>query len=131
MDSGLSLTDMVNLVLTYHQVTVKKAPQWHGAGVGANFQGYSYKGGTYGDIEFPHLQPQDQSTVDQVLGVTGDTDTMTGSALPAPSSVTVSIENGSGVDGQATSTAQSLGHLGFDTVGVGTVTRVGRRRRPS
>jgi LCP family protein required for cell wall assembly len=124
VDNGLSLTNMVNLVLTYHGVTVNKSPQLTVPVLVAEFNGYSYKGGTYGDIEFP-TEPLDQSVVDRFLGVTTDTDTMTGKPLPNPASVSVSVENGSGVAGQATTTSQALGRLGFDTVGVGDVTAVG------
>jgi len=50
---------------------------------------------------------------------------MTGSPLPAPSSVTVSVMNGSGVANQATDTSAALGALGFRMVGVGDTPAVG------
>jgi hypothetical protein len=50
---------------------------------------------------------------------------MTGSPLPAPSSVTVSVMNGSGVYNQATDTSDALAALGFRTVGVGDTPAVG------
>ena len=73
---------------------------------------YIYQGGDYGDIEFPSLTV-DESTIDQFLGVPSSTDTMTGGSLPAPSSIKVAVEDGTGVTGQATETARSLATLGF------------------
>ena len=83
-----------------------------------------YQGGGYGDVEFPS-QAQDQSAIDQVLGISAATDSMTGSPLPAPSSVTVSVMNGTGAYNQATDTATALAALGFHTVGVGDTAPVG------
>ena len=123
VDSGFSASNMVNLVLTYHGVNVNKAPQLTVPVLVANFTGYAFKGGTYGDIEFP-TQTQDQSVVNQFLGVTDDTNTMAGGLLPSPGSVTVSVLNGTGTTDQATTTAQALGALGFTVVGTGTATPV-------
>ena len=58
---------MVTLVLTYHGVDVNQSPQLTVPVLVANFGSYTFKGGTYGDVEFP-TEPQDQSTVDQFLG---------------------------------------------------------------
>jgi LCP family protein required for cell wall assembly len=125
VDSELSLSAMVNLVLTYHRVTVEKAPQLTVPVLVGTFGSYDFKGGTYGDVEFP-TEPLDQSVVDQFLGVTDDTNTMTGAPLARPGSVSVSVEDGSGVYGQATQTAQALSGLGFNVVSTGTTTPVGR-----
>ncbi len=83
-----------------------------------------FQGGKYGDVEFTS-QSEDQSTIDQVLGIDASTDSMTGEPLPAPSSVRVSVVNGTGAYNQATDTATALSALGFDTVGVGDATPVG------
>jgi LCP family protein required for cell wall assembly len=125
VDSGFSATDMVNMILTYHAVNIDSAPQLQLPVLVSTFGSYLYKGGTYGDIEFTS-EPQDQSTINQVLGVTDDTDTMTGARLPSPSSVTVSVLNGTGAYDQASTTASSLSGLGFDVVGTGTSTPVGQ-----
>jgi hypothetical protein len=91
------------------------------------FGSYTYKGVPgYGDIEFPS-NPQDQSVIDQFLGVSATTDTMHGGQLPAPSAVTVSVENGSGTSNQATDTSTSLQALGFHVAGIGDVTPVGEQ----
>ncbi len=128
-DQSWSVTDMANLVLDFHAVSVSSVPQLtlpvavvddpNGAG-----GSYTYDGGSYGDVEFP-AQSEDQSTIDQVLGVSATTDTMTGAPLPAPSSVTVSVLNGSGAYNQATDTSSALAALGFHTVGIGDSPAVG------
>ncbi|HUY64273.1 MAG TPA: LCP family protein [Acidimicrobiales bacterium] len=121
VDSGLSLTDMVNLVLTFHSVNAAKAPQQtlpvrlHG---GLDFY---YSGYDYGSIEFP-TEPEDQHVVEQFLGVPADVDTMTGAPLPAPGSVTVSVVNGTGQYGQATAAASALAADGFDAAPTGSST---------
>ena len=86
--------------------------------------GYTYKGGPYGDVEFPSIT-QDRQVIDQFLGVSPTTDTMTGQPLPAPSSVSVSVLNGTGAYDQAGTTASALAALGFHTVGVGDSPPVG------
>jgi hypothetical protein len=128
-DQSWSVNDMASLVLDFHSVSVNSVPQLtlpvavvtdpDGAG-----GSYMYQGGSYGDVEFP-AQAQDQATIDQVLGVDATTDTMTGNPLPAPSTVTVSVMNGSGAYNQATDTASALAALGFHTVGVGDSSPVG------
>jgi hypothetical protein len=90
------------------------------------FGNYVYQGGSYGDIEFP-AQPQDHSAVDQFLGLkSNNEDTYSGGTLPSPSTVTVSVLNGSGAPNQATTTAQSLQALGFHIGTIGDSPPVGR-----
>jgi LCP family protein required for cell wall assembly len=128
-DQSWSVNDMANLVLDFHSVSVNSVPQLtlpvavvtdpDGSG-----GGLVYQGGSYGDVEFP-AQSQDQDAIDQLLGIGNTIDSMTGNPLPASSSVTVSVMNGSGADNQATDTANGLAALGFKTVGVGDATPVG------
>ena len=128
-DQSWSVNDMANLVLDFHSVSVNSVPQLtlpvavvtDPNGAGGN---YVYQGGSYGDVEFP-AQSQDQAIVDQVLGIGPSVDSMTGDPLPAPSTVTVSVMNGSGAYNQATTTASALTSLGFRTVGIGDSTPVG------
>lgn len=90
------------------------------------FGSYTYKGGSYGDIEFP-VQPTDHGTIDQFLGLKSSSDdTYTGGALPTPSTVTVSVMNGSGAYNQATDTANSLQALGFHIGTIGDSAPVGQ-----
>jgi len=128
-DQSWSVSDMANMVLDFHSVNINSVQQLtlpvsvvtDPAGAGG---GYIYKGGAYGDVEFP-AQADDQTTIDQVLGIGANIDSMTGNPLPAPSSVSVSVMNGTGATNQATTTANALSALGFKVVGTGDVTPVG------
>jgi LCP family protein required for cell wall assembly len=125
VDRQFSSSDMVHLVLTFHSVDANTAPQLTLPVEVDQFGSYTYKGVPgYGDIEFPSIA-QDQQVIDQFLGVSATTDTMTGKPLPAPSTVTVSVLNGSGVTDQATDTSDALGALGFHMVGLGDSPPVG------
>jgi LCP family protein required for cell wall assembly len=125
VDTGLSATDMINLVLTFHGVNVNSAPQLTLPVAVDQFGSYIYEGGNYGDIEFP-AEPQDHAAVDQFLGLNAADDTYSGGALPAASTITVAVENGSGIDDQATDTANALKALGFQIGTVGDTTPVGQ-----
>ena len=104
----LSPSAMIGLVLGYHDVDVNSAPQLTVPVAVDQFGDYVYEGGGYGNIEFP-AQPQDHNAVDQFLGLTSNKqDTYSGGTLPSPSTVTVSVLNGSGAPNQATTTAQSV-----------------------
>jgi len=118
VDKQFSTSDMVNMVLDFHGVDANSAPQLTLPVQVDQFGSYLYKGGYYGDIEFPS-NTQDSQVIDQFLAINDTTDTMTGLPLPAPSTVTVSVVNGTGVTNQATDTSQALGALGFKLVGLG------------
>jgi LCP family protein required for cell wall assembly len=126
VDSGFNLSDMVNLVLSYHGVNIQNAPQLTLPVQVDQFGDYYYNGSDYGDIEFP-VQPEDRQVVAQFLGVSPTTDTMSGSPLPAPSSVTVSVLDGTDVYDQADITALGLGQLGFHVVATGDAQPVGQQ----
>jgi LCP family protein required for cell wall assembly len=125
VDSGLSASHMLNLVLTYHSVNVDSAPQLTLPVAEDTFGSYQYKGGDYGDIEFP-VQPTDQNVVDTFLGITPSVNSMTGTKLPEPSRVTVSVANGTGVTNQAATTSAALGALGFHMMELGDSSPVGQ-----
>src|ERR1700728_4148426 len=122
-DQSWSVTDMANLVLDFHATNINAVPQLtlpvaevtdpEGASGDLIFQGSSY-----GEVEFP-AQAQDQNAIDQVLGIGPTIDSMNGLPLARPSSVTVSVMNGTGAENQAADTASALAALGFHTVGVG------------
>ncbi|HWE70731.1 MAG TPA: LytR C-terminal domain-containing protein, partial [Acidimicrobiales bacterium] len=124
VDSKFSIRDMINLVLNFHGVNAGAAPQYTLPVQVSQTGSYSYKGGSYGDIEFP-AAAQDQQVIRQFLGIDATTDSMHGGKLPAPSSVAVSVMNGSGTYNQATTTSDALAALGFTMSGVGDVTPVG------
>ena len=126
VDSGFSASDMISLVLGYHNVDVGTAPQLTLPVAVDQFGSYTYQGGSYGDIEFPS-EPLDHNAVDQFLGLkSGAEDTYSGGSLPARSSVTLSVLNGSGTYNQATTTSQSLQALGFHIGSIGDSPPVGR-----
>jgi len=125
VDSGFSASQMISLVLGYHNVDVTTAPQLTLPVSVDNFGSYVYEGGSYGDIEFP-AEPQDHAAVEQFLGLSAaNANTYSGGALPQPSTVTVSVLNGSGAYDQATDTAQALSALGFHIGTIGDSTPVG------
>jgi hypothetical protein len=122
VDSELSATDMIGLVLNFHSVDPAKTPQLTvPVAVDQSVQGYTYDGGAYGDVEFP-AQPQDRQVINQFLGITSGTDAMTGKALPTPTTVAVSVLNGTGATNQATDTADGLQAHGFKIAGIGDTT---------
>jgi len=124
VDRQFSTTDMVDMVLDFHGVNPDAAPQLTLPVEVDQFGSYDYKGGSYGDIEFPSIV-QDHQVVQEFLDIGPTIDTMTGLPLPAPADVTVSVLNGSGVTGQAGDTGDALTALGFHVVGVGDSPPVG------
>jgi hypothetical protein len=85
---------------------------------------YYYEGYDYQEVVYPTLT-DDEHTIEQFLGVTPTVDTMTGRPLPASSSVSVSVLNGSGVTDQAADTGKALAALGFKIGTLGDSTPVG------
>jgi LCP family protein required for cell wall assembly len=128
-DQAWAVSDMVNLVLAFHAIDINTVPQltlpvgevYDPDGSGGSL---NYEGGTYGQVEFPS-EPQDQAAIDQVLGISDTVDSMTGQPLPAPDTVNVSVENGTGAYNQAADTGFALGELGFHVAGLGDVTPTG------
>jgi LCP family protein required for cell wall assembly len=124
VDPGLSLSTMVNLAVTYHGANPYTSLQLTlPVMVDANLA-YQYDGNDLGNVEFPD-EPQDQVAIDSVLRVNYNTDTMTGLELPKTTGIRVAVENGTGLESQATTTAADLRELGYSVVSVGNVTPVG------
>lgn len=129
-DQTWSVGDMVNLVLAFHSVDINAVPQLTlpVAEVtdpdGGTYGDLIYEGENKQEVEFP-AESLDQSTIDQVLGISATTDSMTGGQLPAPASVTVSVVNGTSAYNQAADTSASLAQIGFHTVGVGDASPTG------
>jgi hypothetical protein len=115
VDNGFSATAMAELVLKFHGIDPYGVPQYT-LPVVVDGQPYFYGGGGYGDIVFP-VQPQDREVVAQFLGTTPTQDS-SGGPLPAASSFTVAVENGSGSFGQGTTMAAALTQLGFHVTSV-------------
>ncbi|HTT87503.1 MAG TPA: LCP family protein, partial [Acidimicrobiales bacterium] len=118
VDSGFSLGSMFGLVLTFHGTNPNAAPQVTLPVVVLSSLNYLYQGADYGNVELTS-QPNDLAAVSKFLGLPTTRNTMTGQSLPSPSSVTVSVLNGTGTTGQAGQTASALRSLGFDVTGSG------------
>lgn len=118
VDSSFSLGSMFGLVLTFHGIDTTKAPQLTLSVVVLSSLNYYYRGYDYGNVELTS-QPNDMQAISGFLGLGSNRNTMTGKPLPSPSSVTVSVLNGTGRTGQAGQTASALRALGFNTVGEG------------
>jgi len=124
VDSTLSSGHMINLVLTYHGINPFMAPQLTVPVMESTINQYLYKGGAYGNVEFP-TEPQDFDIVDTFLGVGPNANTLNGDALPDPGSVTVAIVNGSGTSQAGQAAETGLQTLGFDVTGVSSTSEVG------
>lgn len=128
-DQSWSVRDMVDLVLDFHGMNANKVPQLtlpvsvvtdpEGEDGGLLYEGYNY-----GDVEFP-AGSEDSAAVDQLLGISASTDSMTGRPLPKASQVTVSVMDGTSTPGQASDTSTALAALGYRTVGTGSTTPTG------
>lgn len=118
VDSSFSLGSMFGLVLTFHGINPTTTPQQTLPVIVRTSLSYFYKGYNYGNVELTS-QPNDLQTISSFLGLAPDRNTMTGSPLPSPGSVTVSVLNGTGQSGQAGQTGSALKALGFDVTGEG------------
>jgi hypothetical protein len=126
VDSTFSTPNMVNLVLTFHGINPFGAPELTVPVMESDINQYIYEGGGYGNVEFPS-EPQDFDVIDQFLGAGPDANTLNGEPLPSPASVTVSIEDGSGIYSAGHTAAAGLQALGFDVTGVSTTSPVGEQ----
>src|SRR5271155_1097920 len=129
-DQSWSVDDMAHLLLEFHSTNINSVPQLTLPVAvvtdpdGGAYGDLIYKGGNYNQVEFP-ASTQDRAAIDEVLGIAGTTDSLTGEPLPSPSSITVSVINGTGATNQASDTSAALSALGFHTVGVGDATPTG------
>jgi LCP family protein required for cell wall assembly len=118
VDQGFSVSSMLSLAMTFRHVNPGSIPTAT-LPVYIDPNSYYYGGANYGDVVLP-VEPVDQQYVDSFLGLNSPP----GSGI-SPSSVTVSVLNGTGTYNQAGDTAGALHALGFDVVGVGDATPVG------
>lgn len=118
VDDGFSLRDMVDLVLTYHKVSVNKTPELTLPVLIDPSSTYLYDGANYGYIVFPS-EPQDQLAIDKFMKTP-----VAGKNLKT-SQVTVFVEGGIGSPSATAATAAQLKALGFDVIGTKELTPVG------
>jgi LCP family protein required for cell wall assembly len=127
VDQGLTTSALLSLAEHFHGVSVGSVPELTVPVVLVQTpKGYLYQGYYYGDVEFP-IDPGVTQTVDRFLHVAPDINTMDGKPLPASSSITVSVLNGTGVPNQQHVVAAGLRRRGFVINGVGTATPFGVR----
>ena len=115
VDSGLTPLDMVHLVLDFRHANFGSAPEMTLPTITYG-QPYTYDGAPYGDVIFP-TEPQDQRVVDQFLGTKLDP--------LAPSSISVSVVDGTNSASQTAQVAASLTRLGYHVVPTSTTSYVG------
>ncbi len=121
VDSGFSEPAMVSLAETFAHTSIATAPQLTYPVIEVLTGSLQYQGGSYGDVVFP-VQPTGVHTVNQIFGVASGTDSFTAKPLPAPSSVSLSVENGTSIANQAALVARQLSNKGFDIKSTGNVT---------
>jgi LCP family protein required for cell wall assembly len=128
VDQGFTTSALLSLAEHFHGVSVGSVPELTVPVVlvETGSSGYEYQAYPYGDVEFP-IEPGVTQTVDRFLSVGPSVNTMDGKALPTPSSVTVSVLDGTGVPNQQHVIATALRRRGFDIHGMGTATPYGVR----
>ncbi|HEV2428179.1 MAG TPA: LCP family protein, partial [Acidimicrobiales bacterium] len=126
VDSSFSLGEMLNLASTFHSVSVAGVPQLTVPVVLVELGSYLYQGYYYGDVEFP-LQPADATVVDQFLQLSRSDNTLTGKALPAPSTISVTVRDGSNEPPRSASVLHGLSRAGFRATAAAAVAPVGKR----
>ena len=120
VDSGFSESAMVSLAETFAHTNISTLPQLTYPVI-AVLSSLLYRGYPYGEVVFP-VQPTGVNTVNQIFGVSTGTDSFTARPLPAPSSVAISVENGTGIASQAALVARQLGAKGFHVRSTANVT---------
>jgi len=123
VDSGLNDSTLLNLVEEFHNANVVNAPQYTLPVAITPFGNYYFEGSNFGDVVFP-VESTDQNIIDKFLGTTSNINTMTGNKLPSPKTISVSVMNGSGSNGQATTIADGLQSIGFSITKIGNSTPV-------
>lgn len=118
VDTGLNDSSILSLIDEFHSANFSNAPEYTLPISLTPFGSYIYQGANYGDVVFP-VEPTDQIIIDKFLGETSLVNTMSGTALPAPNTISVSVMNGSGISSQASQIASGLQNLGYKIAGVG------------
>jgi LCP family protein required for cell wall assembly len=108
VDQGLSSVDMLHLVLDFRNANFGAAPELTLPTVTYG-ETYYYEGGNYGDVIFPDA-PGDQKVIDEFLGIDPPGENV------VPSSVSVSVVDGTGSPATTASVASSLSTLGYRIV---------------
>jgi len=117
VESTFSYHEMLHLLLAFHSANISKVPELT-LPVMIDPNTYYYKGYDYGDVVFP-AEPQDRQTIAAFLGAP-----LPGSRLK-PSSISVSVVDGTGSPAAAAATTRALDALGFRATVAGSQAPVG------
>ena len=124
VDSGFSEGEMVSLAKTFAHTQIGNVPQLTYPTLEVQVGSYPYEGYLYGDVEFP-VEPTGVNTVNQIFGAAGGANSFTGKPLPAPSSLSISVQDGTGAASPTTLVANQLGAKGFNVTSTGADAPVG------
>ena len=118
VDSGFTEADMVHLARVLAGVNVTSVAQETFPIVSIAQSPYMYLGYNYGDVVFP-VNPTGNQLIDSLFGVTSAQSVFTGGALPAPSTIAVSVQGGAGQPTQVPVVSSQLATRGFRIVAQG------------
>jgi LCP family protein required for cell wall assembly len=121
VDSGFTEGKMVSLAESFAHTSIANVPQFTYPVSDVETGSLMYQGYSYGDVVFP-IEPTGAKAVDAILDVKPGMDSFTGTALPSPSSVKLTVENGTGITNQAALIANPLRARGFDVLSTGDAT---------
>jgi LCP family protein required for cell wall assembly len=121
VDSGFTEGKMVSLAESFAHTSIANVPQFTYPVSDVESGSLMYQGYPYGDVVFP-IEPNGATAIDTILNVKPGKNSFTGAALPSPSSVKVTVENGTGITNQAAAIANPLHNRGFDVLSTGDVT---------
>jgi hypothetical protein len=124
VDSGFSEGQMVSLARTFAHTSISNVPQFTFPVTNVQTGSLLFYGYSYGSVVFP-VQPNGLNAVNQIFGVAAGHNSFTGAVLPSPSTLKVSVENGSGLTTSTASIVSPLRAKGFDVVSSGSVTSPG------
>ena len=124
VDNGFSEGTMVSLARTFAHTHITNVPQFTFPVTNVETGSLLYQGYYYGSVVFP-VQPNGLAAVNKIFNVTAGMNSFTGTALPSPSSLKITVENGTGAANQAASIANPLRAKGFHVISTGNITSPG------
>ena len=125
VDQNFSEHHMISLAETFAHVKINNVEQLTYPVASVVGGSYLYKGYYYGDVVFP-INPTGAAVIRKVFFVNPNQNTFNYKLLPTPSSINVTVENGTGTTAQAATIGNGLKALGFHVTGVGDRTPVGK-----
>jgi LCP family protein required for cell wall assembly len=123
VDSGFSESKMASLAEGFAHTSIANVPQYTYpvSNVESGSAGLIYQGYPYGDVVFP-IQPNGFNAVNTIFDITKGYNSFTDKPLPSPSSIKLTVDNGTGITNQAAAVANPLRARGYDVLSTGDVT---------